>query len=71
MTRRVPSSGAPRLPLAGEARRGWLTTAELAALALPGLPKSRQGWDEYAEREGWNASADKRRLRRGRGGGLE
>ena len=31
----------------------WLSTAELAALALPGLPATQRGWNEYAEREGW------------------
>jgi transposase InsO family protein len=51
--------------------RDWLSTTELAALALPGLPGTRQGWDEYVEREGWLDRKDKVRLRKGRGGGLE
>ena len=51
--------------------RDWLSCAELADLALPGLPGTRQGWDEYVEREGWLSAKDKVRLRKGRGGGLE
>jgi len=48
----------------------FLTSAEIAALALPGLPATRQGVDSLAEREGWNQSP-LRRLRQGRGGGVE
>lgn len=48
----------------------WLTTAELAALGLPGMPGTRQGWDIHAEREGWLTSG-KMRARKGRGGGVE
>ncbi|MGP0103799.1 DDE-type integrase/transposase/recombinase [Rhodoblastus sp.] len=51
--------------------KDWFTTAELAALALPGLPKTRFGWDQLAEREGWGGVAGKVRARDGRGGGME
>lgn len=51
--------------------REWLTTANLAGLALPGMPATRQGWDALAEREGWSARKDRVRLGDGRGGGLE
>ncbi len=51
--------------------RDWLSTQELAELALPGLPATRQGWDEFVEREGWLKHKDKVRLRKGKGGGLE
>ncbi len=49
----------------------WNTTAELAALALPGLPATRQGWDEHAASEGWADQPGKSRPRAGRGGGVE
>ncbi len=51
--------------------RDWLSTAELADLALPGLPATQRGWNEYAEREGWLSLSSKVRQRRARGGGLE
>ncbi len=51
--------------------RDWLTTSELAALALPGLPATRGGWEALAEREGWESFAGKARPRKGRGGGFE
>ncbi|MGO4872783.1 MAG: DDE-type integrase/transposase/recombinase [Roseiarcus sp.] len=51
--------------------RDWLSCAELADLALPGLPDSKRGWNEYVDREGWLARKDKARLRKGKGGGLE
>ncbi|MBY6242525.1 DNA-binding protein, partial [Methylosinus sp. Sm6] len=51
--------------------RDWLSAPELAALGLPGLPATKQGWLDYAEREGWLQRTDKVRLRKGRGGGLE
>lgn len=51
--------------------RDWLSAPELAALGLPGLPATKQGWLDYAEREGWLERTDKVRLRKGRGGGLE
>jgi transposase InsO family protein len=51
--------------------KSWLTTSELAALALPGLPSTRQGWETLAERDGWADVAAKVRTRTGRGGGLE
>uniref|UniRef100_UPI0026025EDA DNA-binding protein n=1 Tax=Rhodoblastus sp. TaxID=1962975 RepID=UPI0026025EDA len=51
--------------------KSWFTTAELAALALPGLPATRKGWDLLAEREGWAGVEGKIRRRRGLGGGFE
>lgn len=57
----------------------WLTPAEIASLALPGLPNSERGVQLRAKREGWTNPArqwplDERgiwRRRRGRGGGIE
>jgi hypothetical protein len=49
----------------------WLTTKELADLALPGLPATRQGWDSFVEREGWDKREGLVRARQGKGGGLE
>ena len=49
----------------------WNTTAELAALNLPGLPATRQGWDEHAASEAWADQPGKSRPRAGRGGGVE
>jgi transposase InsO family protein len=48
----------------------WYSAAELAALALPGLPERAESLARLAERKGWNASRFAR-LRRGRGGGME
>jgi hypothetical protein len=54
----------------------WFSAAELADLALPGLPKSKRGVLDRAADEGWaEARCDIRgalaRPRKGRGGGLE
>lgn len=54
----------------------WFSAAELAELRLPGLPSTKRGIQQQAEREGWaNAECDTRgplaRPRRGRGGGTE
>lgn len=54
----------------------WLTADEIAALALPGLPATKAGVHNLAEREQWIARRDDKgealaRLRRGRGGGVE
>ena len=46
----------------------WLSTAEIAAQALPGLPTSRRGIQFYLDR---NARAGLARPRAGRGGGKE
>ncbi|MCA1972082.1 MAG: Mu transposase C-terminal domain-containing protein [Caenispirillum sp.] len=46
--------------------REWYTAAELAALALPGLPASERGMRMRADRDGWLY-----RERQGRGGGRE
>ncbi len=51
--------------------RDWLSTADLADLALPGLPATQRGWNEFAEREGWLSQTHLVRQRRARGGGLE
>lgn len=51
--------------------RDWLSTADLADLALPGLPATQRGWNEYAEREGWVSVPGKARVRKSRGGGFE
>jgi putative transposase len=50
------------------AAREWYSAAELAALALPGLPATPRGVLKLVEREGWTAHA---RPRQGRGGGVE
>lgn len=49
----------------------WFTTAELAALKLPGLPTSKKGWALHVKRYGWLSVAGKHRQRRGHGGGVE
>lgn len=51
--------------------KNWLTASELASLALPGMPATRQGWDMLAEREAWAEQDGKVRQRKGRGGGIE
>lgn len=49
----------------------WLTLAEIAALALPGLPETERGVRLLAEREAWDRRARLARPRAGRGGGFE
>lgn len=49
----------------------WLSAAEIAALALPGLPARRESIIRFADRNGWNARTDLARNRAGRGGGME
>lgn len=44
----------------------WLTAAEIAALALPGMPATKQGVNKVATRDRWRA-----RGRKGSGGGRE
>lgn len=44
----------------------WLSAAEIAALALPGLPGTKPGIHQLAQRQGWAS-----RARPGRGGGRE
>jgi transposase InsO family protein len=51
--------------------RDWLSPQELADLALPGLPDTKQGWNELIDREGWLQRKGKVRPRRGKGGGFE
>lgn len=54
--------------------REWFTAAELAALALPGMPATKRGVQDMAERQHWQR-ADRAgthwRRRQGRGGGTE
>jgi hypothetical protein len=54
----------------------WFTAAQLAELALPGMPTTKRGILDIAEREGWAIMADLdgvklARPRKGRGGGTE
>lgn len=49
----------------------WLSAAEIASLALPGLPARRENVIRLAERNNWNARTDLCRPRAGRGGGIE
>ncbi|PZU93085.1 MAG: integrase [Chelatococcus sp.] len=49
----------------------WLTSSEIADLALPGLPASDRGVRMLAEREDWARFSAYCRQRSGRGGGLE
>jgi len=51
--------------------RTWLTTSELASMALPGFPVSRQGWDDLVARERWADRPEMCRKRKKRGGGVE
>lgn len=48
----------------------WMGAAEIAALGLPDLPRTKRGVQELADREGWRASGMARR-RAGAGGGFE
>ncbi|KPH80551.1 Mu transposase C-terminal domain-containing protein [Bosea vaviloviae] len=49
----------------------WLTSSELADLALPGLPTTRKNVVAMAERENWARFTGLCRPRAGRGGGVE
>lgn len=49
----------------------WLSAAEIAALALPGLPAFKRGVVRHAERVAWKDRAGLTRPRAGRGGGFE
>ncbi len=49
----------------------WLTPAEIAELALPGLPTTKRGVQIVAEREDWARFVGMCRPRAGRGGGVE
>lgn len=49
----------------------WYSAAELAELALPGLPERQESIIRFAERNGWNAHPRYARPRAGRGGGME
>ena len=49
----------------------WLTSSELADLALPGMPTSKRNVNLLAEREDWARFSALCRPRSGRGGGVE
>ncbi len=49
----------------------WLTSSEIADLALPGMPVTKRNVNALAEREGWDRVSARCRPRAGRGGGLE
>lgn len=49
----------------------WYSAAELAELALPGLPERQESIIRFADRKGWNRNARLARPRVGRGGGME
>lgn len=49
----------------------WLTSSEIADLALPGVPETDRGVRMLAEREDWARFSALTRQRAGRGGGLE
>lgn len=56
--------------------KSWFTAAELAELALPGLPRTKRKVNERADGEAWKAQVDASglplaRARKGRGGGIE
>lgn len=66
------------LPIPADARRAqeWFTAAELAALALPGLPADKRSINRRADSERWTSrlGPDRQllvRKRAGRGGGQE
>jgi len=63
----------PHVPMTAQE---WFTVAELAELALPGLPTTKRGIQMIADREGWATYRDSTgaacfRPRKARGGGLE
>lgn len=49
----------------------WLTSSEIADLALPGMPETKRNVNALAEREDWARFSALCRQRAGRGGGLE
>lgn len=49
----------------------WLTSSEIAELALPGMPTTKRNVNALAERLGWDRVSACCRQRAGRGGGLE
>lgn len=49
----------------------WYSAAELAELALPGLPSTERSVQRLAARSGWNGHKRFARERTGRGGGME
>lgn len=54
--------------------KSWFSAAELAELALPGMPRTTRGVQLQAERDGWlvpNGEGVSWRQRKGRGGGKE
>jgi putative transposase len=56
------------------AEREWFSTAEIAAMGLPGMPTTVRGVQNRADLNGWfcaNAEGISWRKRKGRGGGKE
>jgi putative transposase len=49
----------------------WLSTSEIAALGLPGMPTSARNVIKHAERAGWAEHVGQARPREARGGGME
>lgn len=63
----------PHVPMTAQE---WFTVAELAELALPGLPTTKRNIQKMADREGWATFRDSTgavcsRPRKARGGGVE
>ncbi|NEX47634.1 transposase [Rhodobacter sp. ETT8] len=57
--------------MAAAPQKEWWSTAELSAAALPDLPDTRQGVDDFARRNDWRGHPEFARRRSGRGGGWE
>ena len=63
-------------PAAPSGTGAWFTAAELADLALPGMPRTKRGMRDVIVRQGWAGATDDQgaplsRPRRDRGGGVE
>lgn len=72
MTTAAANENAEPAPCVAE----WFTAAELAELALPGVPTDKRGVNRLAADEGWATRVDLERRplarpRKGRGGGIE
>ncbi len=62
--------------IAAGGSKNWFTAAEIADLALPGLPRTKRKVNERADKENWALRSDSAgvalaRKRQGRGGGIE
>lgn len=51
--------------------KSWLSAAEIAALALPGMPMTKRRVNALADRQGWNTHLSLARPRAANGGGVE